>query len=56
MVEERSSNGAPSIDVTFSDGYQDTLILNKYYANEEDLKKGVEACHYTGKLQLLLGL
>ena len=36
LVEERSSNGAPSIVVTFPDGYQDVLILSKFYANKQN--------------------
>ena len=36
MVEERNSNGVPSVSVTFPDGHNDILILDKFYANEED--------------------
>ena len=50
LVEERSSGGVPSIDVTFSDGYKDTIVLSRFYANEEERADRVEACHYTGKL------
>ena len=49
-MEERSSEGVPRIDITFPDGYKDTLVLSRFYANEEERADRVEACHYTGKL------
>ena len=48
--EERSSNGAPSVSVAFPDGYKDTLVLERYYANEEERMERTEACHYIGHL------
>merc|ERR1711997_1438538 len=54
LVEERSSNGAPSIDVTFSDGYQDTLILNKYYANEVGACVAMTGCVGSEDLDLTI--
>ena len=42
MVEERSFNGSPRVEVTFSDGYTDTMVLNKHYATEEDRMAGTE--------------
>ena len=36
ISEERSLDGAPSVVVTFPDGYTDTLFLNRHYANDED--------------------
>merc|ERR1712172_402987 len=50
IVEERSSNGAPSIVVTFSDGYQDVLVLSKFYANKQNRIAAKERCHYIGHL------
>ena len=35
-MEERNSNGVPSVSVTFPDGHNDILLLDKFYANEED--------------------
>ena len=29
LVEERSSEGVPRIDITFPDGYKDTLVLHE---------------------------
>jgi len=51
LVEERSLNGSPSIAVTFPDGYQDTLVLNKFYANEQNRMASKERCHYIGHLE-----
>merc|ERR1712172_290421 len=50
IVEERSSNGAPSIVVTFSDGYQDVLVLSKFYANKQNRIAAKERFHYIGHL------
>merc|ERR1739844_415242 len=50
LVEERSSNGTPSIVVTFSDGYQDVLVLSKFYANKQNRIASKERCHYIGHL------
>ena len=50
LVEERSSNGSPTVKVTFSDGYTDTLVLSRYHSSEEDRLAGVEECHFIGHL------
>merc|ERR1712008_667614 len=50
LVEERSSNEAPSIVVTFPDGYQDVLVLSKFYANKQNRIASKERCHYIGHL------
>merc|ERR1739844_796269 len=50
LVEERSSNEAPSIVVTFPDGYQDALVLSKFYANKQNRIASKERCHYIGHL------
>ena len=50
LLEERSLDGAPSISISFPDGYEDTLILNKFYGNDEDRMSRKERCHYTGHL------
>ena len=36
LVEERNENGAPSVAITFPNGHNDILLLDKFYANEED--------------------
>ena len=49
----KSKNGLPRVEVTFSDGYKDKLILKRHYFKEEDrmsdLNK-VEGCQYIGHL------
>ena len=51
---ERSLDGSPSVTVTFPDGYQDTLILSKFYTNEEERLEEEEdtedTCAYVGHL------
>ena len=51
LKEKKTSNGAPSISITFPDGQKDTLLLSKFYGNEEERKAGVERCHYNGHLE-----
>ena len=36
ISEERTLDGAPSVVVTFPDGYTDTIRLSRHYANDED--------------------
>lgn len=50
LVEDRSNDGSPSIILTFPNGHSDTLVLEKYYANEDDRRAGTEFCHYIGRL------
>ena len=50
LVEERSSSGAPSVSIAFPDGYKDTMVLSRYYANEQERMDRVKACHYIGHL------
>ena len=42
LIEERSSNGNPLVQVTFADGSSDLLIMNKY--------EGLDG-HFTGFLE-----
>ena len=50
LVEDKSTEGSPSIIITFPNGQFDTLVLEKYYANEIDMMAGREFCHYIGRL------
>ena len=36
LVEDKSIDGSPSIIINFPNGESDTLLLEKYYANEDD--------------------
>ena len=51
IVEERSSNGAPSVSVTFPDGYRDNLVLSRFDANDEDRMASAEHCNFIGHLE-----
>ena len=48
--ESRSIDGTPTIDVTFDDGYTDTLILDHYYFSDEDRLIRSENCDFIGHL------
>ena len=51
LLEERSTNGAPSVSVTFPNGHQDKLVLNRYDANDEDRMANEEHCNFIGHLE-----
>ena len=55
VLEDRSEDGSPTLAVTFPDGHTDTIILTKYFANEDDKVQermsGVEDCNYVGHLK-----
>ena len=51
LIEERSDNGSPSVMITFPNGLDDKLILNKYYLNEEQEQLGAEHCNFVGHLE-----
>jgi len=57
LVEERNENGVPSVAIIFPNGHNDILLLDKFYANEEDRMiqghdgiPNVEQCVYFGHL------
>ena len=44
-MEERNANGVPSVAVTFPNGHNDLILLDKFYANEEDrMIQGILDC------------
>ena len=51
LLEERYANGAPSVSVTFPNGHQDNLILDRYDANEEDRMSNKKHCNFIGHLE-----
>ena len=51
LIEDRSANGTPIVSITFFDGYKDTLLLSRYYANEQDRISKIEDCNYIGHLE-----
>ena len=58
LVRERSINevptqvSSPTINVTFSDGYMDTIVLWKHYSNKEQKRSIDNDCNYLGHLLL----
>ena len=51
MNQDRSLDGSPSVSIAFPDGYTDTLILSRYYSNENDRLAQTEKCHFFGHLE-----
>ena len=51
LLEERSFNGAPRIAIDFPDGYKDTLVLNKFHANDHDRIANEDHCNFIGHLE-----
>jgi len=50
ISEERTLDGAPSVVVTFPDGYTDTVLLSRHYANDEDRLARNDDCNFIGHL------
>ena len=51
LIEDRSANGTTKVSITFFDGYKDTLLLSRFYANEQDRISKIEDCNYIGHLE-----
>ena len=49
-MSDKSLDGTPSIKIEFPDGYKDTLVLEKFYGNDQDKKAKLDRCHYIGHL------
>ena len=43
-------NEVPSISITFPDGYEDVLLLERFYGSMDNKISGSEVCHYFGHL------
>ena len=50
LIGERSMDEVPTISITFPDGSIDTLVLDKYYSNEDERKSGIQRCNFIGHL------
>ena len=52
VIEKRSKVSSPTINVTFSDGYMDTIVSWKHYSNKEQKRsiKNDKDCNYLGHL------
>ena len=49
--DERSLYAIPKIAITFPDGHEDELILEKHFPNEEARMENKEHCNYFGHLK-----
>ena len=52
VIDKRSKVSSPTINVTFSDGYMDTIVLWKHYSNKEQKRNtgNDKDCNYLGHL------
>ena len=50
VKETRSANGIPAIDITFPDGFQDKLVLERHYMTEMDRMAQKMHCNFIGHL------
>ena len=52
LVEKPTQVSSPTINVTFSDGYMDTIVLWKHYSNKEQTRsiESDKDCNYLGHL------
>ena len=44
MIEKRQATSQPRVSVTFANGYQDYLVLDKFYPNDEERMAQKEYC------------
>ena len=51
LISERTMDEIPRIAITFPDGSTDTMILNKYYSNDDDRRAGFNKCNFIGHLE-----
>lgn len=50
LVADRIANEAPRVAIEFPNGVQDTLVLSRYYPNEEQRLARTDKCHFVGHL------
>merc|ERR1711884_285015 len=51
LSQDRSFDGSPRVSISFPDGYTDTMVLSRYYSNENDRLARTENCHFFGHLE-----
>ena len=51
LISERTMDEVPRIAIAFPDGSTDTMILNKYYSNDDDRRAGFNKCNFIGHLE-----
>lgn len=50
VFKERSLKAIPTIEVAFPNGHEDTMILQRYFANDEERRSKKLSCNYIGRL------
>ena len=50
VLEARTLDGIPSIDITFPDGFQDHFVLERHYMTEMDRMTKKMHCNFIGHL------
>ena len=50
VLETRTFDGIPSIDITFPDGFQDHFVLERHYMTEMDRMAKKMHCNFIGHL------
>ena len=51
-IRSSNDNGIPSIDITFPDGFQDKLVLERHYMTEMDRMAQKIHCNFIGHLAI----
>merc|ERR1712156_842260 len=51
VLQTRSPDGIPSIDITFLNGVKDSLVLERFYPSEESRMRRNLACNFFGHLE-----
>ena len=51
LLEEKSYNGAPRVSIVFPNDFEDNLVLNQFYANQEDRMADIKDCNFIGHLE-----
>ena len=53
LTKNRLLGEVPSVSIQFPDGSTDTLVLRKYYSNNQDRVAEVERCNFIGHLAVV---
>ena len=53
LTKDRLIGEVPSVSIEFPDGSKDTLILRKFYSNNQDRFEGTNRCNFIGHLAVV---
>ena len=51
VLQTRSFGEVPSIDITFSNGVKDSLVLKSFYPTKESRMARISSCNFVGHLE-----